>query len=147
MKTAATDLLRLQLEDRRTRLGHAIELEGPDAELVRLLRQVDSALGRLGTEDYARCLVCDEHVDEEDLKHNPLMEYCLCALTQAQQDALQHDLERVLRRPALGRGRSGGEEQEGGEERAHGTGTRAFVAGCHGRGLQGRRRGPLGRNP
>src|SRR5512142_2241100 len=69
-----TEALRRQLEERRARLSASIEVEGPDADLVRLLRQVDSALGRLGTPDYARCLVCDGHVVDEDLRHNPLME-------------------------------------------------------------------------
>jgi sigma-B regulation protein RsbU (phosphoserine phosphatase) len=87
-----TDVLRRQLEDRRARLAGAIEREGPDADLVRLLRQVDSALGRIGTADYARCVVCDGHVDEQDLRLNPLMEYCLCGLSPEQQQALQHDL-------------------------------------------------------
>lgn len=87
-----TDVLRRQLEDRRARLAGVIEKEGPDADLVRLLRQVDSALGRIGTAEYARCLVCDGHVDEHDLRLNPLMEYCLCGMTPDQQQALQHDL-------------------------------------------------------
>jgi sigma-B regulation protein RsbU (phosphoserine phosphatase) len=92
-----TDALRLQLEDRRARLSASIAADGPDADLVRLLRQVDSALGRMGTPDYARCLVCDGHVLDEDLRLNPLMQYCLCDLSPEQERALQHDLERARR--------------------------------------------------
>jgi sigma-B regulation protein RsbU (phosphoserine phosphatase) len=92
MQQAATDLLRRQLEDRRRRLSDSIEREGPDADLVRLLRQVDSALGRMDTDEYAVCLVCHEHVDEKDLRLNPLMEYCLCGMSPEQQRALQNDL-------------------------------------------------------
>jgi sigma-B regulation protein RsbU (phosphoserine phosphatase) len=92
MEHTATAPLRRQLEDRRARLSASIAAEGPDADLVRLLKQVDSALGRIGTDDYAVCVVCQEHVSEEDLRLNPLMEYCLCGLTPEQQNALQNDL-------------------------------------------------------
>jgi sigma-B regulation protein RsbU (phosphoserine phosphatase) len=84
--------LRRQLEDRRDRLGALIETEGPDADLVRLLRQVDSALSRFDTAEYARCLVCQGSVEEADLRHNPLIEYCLCGLSPEQERALQNDL-------------------------------------------------------
>ncbi len=97
MTSETATLLRRQLEDRRARLDRAIAEEGPDADLVRLLRQVDSALGRLGSDEFARCVVCHEHVDEADLKLNPLLEYCLCQLTDAQQRALQHDFELARR--------------------------------------------------
>ena len=97
MKTTTTSLVRRQLQDRRQRLGEAIAVEGPDAELVRLLRQVDSALGRLDKDDYGTCLVCSESVDEADLERNGLMEYCLCNLTTEQQNALQHDLQLARR--------------------------------------------------
>ena len=97
MERATTDLLRHQLEDRRARLSATLEAEGPDADLVRLLRQVDSALGRLETDDYARCLVCQGHVAEQDLRLNPLIEYCLCGLTPRQQRALETDLELARR--------------------------------------------------
>lgn len=89
--------LRRQLEDRSARLSASITREGSDADLVQLLRQVDSALARLGTDDYARCLVCDGHVDESELRFNPLAEYCLCALSAEQERALQRDLERARR--------------------------------------------------
>ena len=97
MQTATMESLRSQLTDRRGRLRNAISKEGPADDLVRLLTQVDVALARLGTDDYARCLVCREHVDEQDLKHNPLLEYCLCALTPGQQRELEHDLETARR--------------------------------------------------
>ena len=89
--------LRRQLEDRRARLSASVAREGRDADLVQLLRQVDSVLARIGTEDYARCLVCNEHVDESELRFNPLAEYCLCDLSAEQEQALQRDLERARR--------------------------------------------------
>jgi sigma-B regulation protein RsbU (phosphoserine phosphatase) len=97
MQTAAFDVLRHQLQDRQERLRDAIETIGPEDQLVGLLQQVDSALASLGTDNYARCLVCDGRVDERDLATNPLLQYCLCDLTPGQQRALEHDLERARR--------------------------------------------------
>jgi sigma-B regulation protein RsbU (phosphoserine phosphatase) len=93
MHTATVDTLRQQLDHRRARLREAIEDSGPEDTLVRLLGQVDAALGKLGTPEYGRCVVCDESVNEEDLLGNPVLRYCLCELTEAQQSALQRDLD------------------------------------------------------
>jgi sigma-B regulation protein RsbU (phosphoserine phosphatase) len=92
MQTATLDVLKHQLEDRKVRLEEAMSRVGPEEDLVRLLQQVDAALGRLGSEDYGRCLVCEEHVDDKDLLANPLLPYCLCDLSADQQRALEHDL-------------------------------------------------------
>lgn len=97
MQTGTLDVLRHQLEDRRGRLAGALADTGSEEGLVRLLSQVDAALDSLGTEDYARCLVCEEHVSEQDLVGNPLLRYCLCDLTREQQVALEHDLALALR--------------------------------------------------
>ena len=92
-----SDALRSQLEDRRARLQKAITAHGSEHALVQLLQQVDAALGRLGSDDYGVCLVCEEHVGEQDLLHNPLLRYCLCELSPSQQRALEHDLELARR--------------------------------------------------
>jgi sigma-B regulation protein RsbU (phosphoserine phosphatase) len=92
MQTATLDALRHQLEDRRTRLRDAIATTNGERAFVDLLRQVDTALANMRTEDYALCLVCLEHVDERDLVTNPLLQYCLCDLTPEQQRSLEHDL-------------------------------------------------------
>lgn len=97
MEAATLASLRGQLTDRRARLRRAISTADPEGHLVRLLRQVDTALARMDTDDYATCLVCGEHVDEPDLLRNPLLEYCLCRLTPGQQRALESDLELARR--------------------------------------------------
>jgi sigma-B regulation protein RsbU (phosphoserine phosphatase) len=98
MQAATLNTIRRQLTDRKTRLTEAIADTAPQQyHLVSLLQQVDSALDRLETEEYARCLVCGEHVDDKDLLRNPLMEYCLCSLSPAQQRALEHDLKLARR--------------------------------------------------
>ncbi|MDH3197939.1 MAG: serine/threonine-protein phosphatase [Candidatus Krumholzibacteria bacterium] len=97
MTTATLEALRRQLEERQTRLRTTISNDGSEPHLVGLLLQVDSALDKLGTADYGRCLVCDEHVDDKELRHNPLLQYCLCTLTREQQRALEQDLELARR--------------------------------------------------
>jgi len=97
MDTATLDSLRRQLTDRQARLRDAMSRVEPDADLVRLIEQVDSALARLGTKDYARCLICKEDVEEKDLFINPLLEYCLCNLSPQQQSDLEDDLQLARR--------------------------------------------------
>ena len=97
MEAATLASLRGQLEDRRARLRLAASAPEPEGQIVRLLQQVDTALAGLGTEDYARCLVCGDHVGEEALRRNPLLQYCLCQLTPGQQRALESDLELARR--------------------------------------------------
>lgn len=92
MQATTIEAFRRQLTDRQARLHEAISLDATEGNLVHLLQQVDSALARLGTDDYAQCLVCHEPVDEEDLRRNPLLEYCLCNLSPREQRALEHDL-------------------------------------------------------
>jgi sigma-B regulation protein RsbU (phosphoserine phosphatase) len=97
MEAATLDLIRHQLQDRQVRLRNAISRVGSEGDLVSLLLQVDSALSKLGTGDYARCEICGEHVGEEDLLRNPLLEYCLCELTPEKQQALEDDLNLARR--------------------------------------------------
>ena len=85
--------LREQLVDRRGRLESAISDLGGAADLVRLLREVDSALGRIEAGNFGACLVCRGTVDDDVLLGNPLAQYCLCDLSREQQIALQHDLD------------------------------------------------------
>ena len=93
MATATHERLREQLEDRRERLQSAISDLGEAADLVKLLREVDSALRRLDGGNYSECLVCRGEVGEDVLLANPLARYCLCDLSPDQQLALQHDLD------------------------------------------------------
>jgi phosphoserine phosphatase RsbU/P len=92
MQTTTIDQLKSQLEDRRERLQEAVTRIGPEEDLLRLLTEVDAALGRVGTDDYGICLVCQGSVEDRDLLANPLLPYCLCDLSAEQQKALEHDL-------------------------------------------------------
>jgi sigma-B regulation protein RsbU (phosphoserine phosphatase) len=97
MEATTLGSLRQQLADRHRRLSDAIRDSGPAEDLVDLLKLVDSALSRLGDEHFGRCAVCREDIDESDLTRNPLLQYCLCALSPEQQNALQHDLDLAWR--------------------------------------------------
>jgi len=89
--------VRTQLQERRQRLEHAISDVGEAPDLVRLLREVDSALKRMDHNVYGRCDVCREKVDDDFLLANPLVTYCLCQLSAEQQALLQNDLDLASR--------------------------------------------------
>ena len=90
MKVA--NAIREQLEDRRHRLTEVARELGQPADLMSLLQQVDAALDRLDGGTFGRCLVCTEEIDGDDLRRNPVMQYCLCELDESQQRSLERDL-------------------------------------------------------
>lgn len=94
-ETAAS--LRTKLIDRRHQLEKAVAERGSLDDIVRLVEQVDAALRRMENHTYGTCAVCGEGIDESNLMDNPLVEYCLCRLTDQQQAALQHDLDLAQR--------------------------------------------------
>lgn len=89
--------LRDQLLDRRHRLESAIAEVGPASDMIRLLKEVDSALERMDARVFGVCEACKESVDDDFLYANPLIQYCLCRLTPEQQQALQNDLDLASR--------------------------------------------------
>lgn len=97
VKASVEHSLRSQLQNRRDRLTETITEVGDADDLLRLLTQVDSALERLGTDDFGRCEVCGESCDDDDLRAHPMLTYCLCRLTPEQQSALQRDLDLAWR--------------------------------------------------
>lgn len=92
MDLAIESALRGQLVDRKRRIGEALAEVGEATDLVRLLQEVDSALGRMDARGYGRCEVCLETVEDDTLMANPMLQYCLCSLSPAQQRALEQDL-------------------------------------------------------
>ena len=92
MRELTKTKLRDQLFERRQRLESAISDAGEAADLVRLLREVDSALGRVDSGNFGTCLVCNLAIGDDLLAENPMAQYCLCDLSRDQQIALQHDL-------------------------------------------------------
>jgi sigma-B regulation protein RsbU (phosphoserine phosphatase) len=82
-----------QLEERKRRLEMAVASAPRNSSLAELLREVDSALDRMGEGTYGICLECHESVERDRLLADPLVRYCLDHLTQLQRAALQRDLD------------------------------------------------------
>lgn len=93
MVTAIEPLIREQLIDRRHKLEVAANGFNQDAELSRLLREVDSALQRMEEGTYGFCDFCHDPVETERLIANPLTRLCLDHLSPNEQRALEDDLE------------------------------------------------------
>lgn len=91
--TQPTDpLVRKDLLLRRSRLRQAISATGDDAQLARLLGEVDAALERLDSGMYGLCEECGDPIESERLLADPLIRLCIEHLTPAQQEALEDDL-------------------------------------------------------
>lgn len=98
MMDAALELsLRDQLTERQRRLAGAAATAGEPQDLLRLLHEVDSALKRMDARTFGLCELCHEDIDGPDLAANPLLPWCLCNLTPAQQAALSSDLDLATR--------------------------------------------------
>src|SRR5262245_36001003 len=66
-------------------------------DLLRLMKTVDAALERLDVGTYGLCSVCGEAFQDHELEENPLVQYCLCDLSQAQMRSLERDLQHATR--------------------------------------------------
>ena len=93
MATVEIAFLQNQLEERKRRLETAIALAPQKAGLAGLLREVDSALERMGRGSYGLCQECHETIEKERLLADPLVCYCLDHLSASQRAALQRDLD------------------------------------------------------
>lgn len=93
MVTAIEPLIREQLIDRRHKLEVAAYGYREDADLTRLLREVDTALQRMDDGTYGLCDFCRDPVETERLIANPLTRLCLDHLSPNEQRALEADLE------------------------------------------------------
>lgn len=85
-----------RLLDRRERLAGAIAATG-EAALAELLRQVDTALGRLERNDWALCAACRIPIEPELLEADPEVTVCFECLTEDERRALERDLEGAAR--------------------------------------------------
>jgi len=89
--------LRGQLEERRQALDAVIGQGAESAELVRLLEQVDTALGRMDKGTFGLCATCHDSIEKDRLIADPLLCFCLDHLSNEQQRALEEDLELASR--------------------------------------------------
>ena len=93
MDTSNVGVLRVQLVDRRERLQRTIAGSHDTARLVHLLQEVESALKRVDAGSYGICELCNEPIEPEYLKHDPLVRVCLGHLSDQQQRAIERDLD------------------------------------------------------
>lgn len=92
MATLIDPAMREVLLERRHRLLDATAKASLAPDLVRLVAEVDAALGRVDSGTHDLCCVCDEVMVDELARH-PMGRYCLCDLSDDQVRALEHDLE------------------------------------------------------
>jgi phosphoserine phosphatase RsbU/P len=97
MNLTKTPEIRSHLLDRRERLRQFMTDERQNVQLVKLLKEVESALERLDVGTYGVCEVCHEAVEEEYLKADPLIRICLTHLSEDQHRAIERDLELAAR--------------------------------------------------
>ncbi|HEX2253137.1 MAG TPA: PP2C family protein-serine/threonine phosphatase [Thermoanaerobaculia bacterium] len=88
--------VRQRLADRRERLAAAAGASA-GTRLVDLLRQVDSALGRLDAGEWPVCTACRVLVEPELLDAAPAVRLCFECLTADEVRALERDLEGAAR--------------------------------------------------
>ena len=88
---------RVALVERRDRL-RAVRSTGPaPPEIEELLSRVDAALGRWEAGRFGLCEVCGDPVEEDRLRVDPLIRYCVDHLDAAERAALQRDLGTAAR--------------------------------------------------
>jgi sigma-B regulation protein RsbU (phosphoserine phosphatase) len=85
------------LVDRRERL-RSIQASGPAApEIADLLSRVDAALGRWEAGRYGLCEICGDPVEEDRLRADPLIRFCVDDMDAAERAALERDLGTAAR--------------------------------------------------
>ncbi len=89
----AFPVIREQLLVRRQKLETARVGLAQNADLARLLSEVDAALQRMDAGTYGMCEACHDPIESDRLLADPLVRFCLGDLTAAQQTALQEDLD------------------------------------------------------
>jgi sigma-B regulation protein RsbU (phosphoserine phosphatase) len=82
-----------QLDDRRNKLEQALSSSPEDAQLRRLLGEVDAAIARVNGGTFGLCEACHSPVEPDRLMADPLVRFCLDHLTADQRHALEQDLE------------------------------------------------------
>ncbi|MBX9600610.1 MAG: SpoIIE family protein phosphatase [Bryobacteraceae bacterium] len=97
MSISANTNVLLQLRNRRNQLESLVRSVDDPHDILRVLQQVDAVLDRIKTGTYGECSVCHTSIGEDQLADNPLAEYCLCHLDEAQQTLLGQDLSAAWR--------------------------------------------------
>lgn len=86
-----------QLEERRRQLLAVPSEMSAAPEIVRLLGEVDAAIGRVREGCFGRCETCHDLIEEDRLRVDPLVRFCLDHLSDAEQRDLERDLDLAAR--------------------------------------------------
>ncbi len=97
MATVASNVIARELRERRVQLEIARETAAAEADIDRLLAEVDAALARVGAGTYGLCEVCHDPVEPERLQADPLLRFCIDHLSAPEQRALEQDLQTAAR--------------------------------------------------
>lgn len=92
MEHAQTEAMRGILRERREKLQQTIAGSTDAGQLIRLLQEVDAALGRIEGSSYGICELCGGEIEEEYLRADPIARICLSHLNEEQQHAIERDL-------------------------------------------------------
>ena len=76
--------IRNQLIERKERIEKEIPHFADDLNLIKLLREVDSALDRIESGTYGLCEFCHDPIEPERLQSDPLTRFCIDHLTSEQ---------------------------------------------------------------
>ncbi len=93
METLVISAMRDQLADRREKLEQALTHAPANDNLRYLLHEVDNALSKMNTGEFGHCETCHDPIEPERLAADPLIRNCIDHLTQAEQRALERDLD------------------------------------------------------
>ncbi|MGV8040406.1 MAG: SpoIIE family protein phosphatase [Thermoanaerobaculaceae bacterium] len=97
MAEAVSSYVLPQLQSRKQQLLSVPREFAGTPEIVRLLREVDAAIGRVRAGSYGLCETCHEHIEEDRLRADPLLRFCLDHLSEAEQRDLERDLDLAAR--------------------------------------------------
>jgi sigma-B regulation protein RsbU (phosphoserine phosphatase) len=92
-----TAAVQAQLIERSHRIRTVLEHVRQNDQLVHLLKDINSALERIATGTYGICEVCNESIEEEYLRADPLVKVCLGHLSPGEQETIERDLELAAR--------------------------------------------------
>lgn len=84
--------VRALLTDRRGRLVTAVSAPDAPRELSRLLADVDAALDRFDQGRFGLCETCGDAIEDDRLRADPLIRFCLDHLDTVERAALERDL-------------------------------------------------------
>jgi sigma-B regulation protein RsbU (phosphoserine phosphatase) len=93
--TATTPDLRSELINWRERLEASARDSADTFQLGALLREVETAIERLGQDGYGVCEVCHDLIGQAAMNLDPLATTCLTCFTPEQLEELQKDLDRA----------------------------------------------------